>query len=313
MSTDIYTEKRKTSDNSKNEVITAKIIANYGDPGLDEDYQFDILSRFVIVALESTDRIPTIDKWSGILAVVMRPTNLWINVVGQQQANPTDQQRSDNEGNTNTGLSSNYAINTISRINQPYQVGEIINIKKLSQPLQLNNQQQNSIFQSMFNTFPINQQYYNSWYNAGAFLPYIQQNNAQQALTQKTIALASNTGGTTYYYPTLNKYQYEAFVLLQNISNAATTQTLTQIFNGSWNGTSQVYNANGGYLFNNTENVSFTSVNYVDLNNGQLGNKQRDSSDSCIPLVVVTPQTFPVPKVRSTSTFSYAPTVLVGG
>jgi hypothetical protein len=307
MAIDSLVEKRKTSDNINNKILTAKVVANYGDPGLDEDYQFDILSRFVIVAIESTDRIPTNDKWMGMLAAVKRPDQLWINVVGQQQSNPTTQQRSDYLGNTNTGLSSNYAVNAIPRINNPYQVGEIISIKRLSQPLLLNNQDQNTIFQSLFPTMPQNQMYYNSWYNAGAFLPYIQNNNAGQQLTLKTVALANNTGNTTYYYPILNKYQYEAFVLLQNISNAVTTQTLTQIFNGTWNGTSQLYNAHGGYIFNQNSQINIPMIEFEDIN---VDNKQRMGSNDCIPLIVAVPNQFPIPKTRSTGTILYAPTVV---
>lgn len=301
MPTNSTDEKRKTSDNYKSEVITAKVIANYGDPGLDEDYQFDILSRYIIVAIESSDRIPTNDKWMGMLAVVKRPDNLWIDVVGQQVANPTVQQRSDNLGNTNTGLSSNYAVNAIPRINEPYQVGEVIRIKKLTKPLVLNNQEQDTIFQSLSTT--IGNGYYNSWYNAGAFLPYIQQQNAQQSIALKTIELSANN----FWYPVLWKYQYEAFVLLQNLNDVVATSTLTQIFQGSWNGNSQVYNAHGGYIFNNSNSVNIPMIEYEDIN---IGNKQRIGSNDCIPLIVTTPNTFPIPKVRSTGTISYAPQVV---
>jgi hypothetical protein len=312
MSDQSLIEKRKTSENSKNSILTARVIANYGDPGLDEDYQFDILSRFVIVAIESSDRIPTSDKWwHGMIAVVLRPRPLWIDLVGAQTANPSDQQRMDQIGNTNTGLSTNYAINTITRINEPYQVGELISIKKLGKPLLLNNQNQSEIFQSAFATMPTtptDQTKYNSWYNYGAFLAYILSNNAQNELRSKTIALASNTGPNTFYYPILNKYQYEVFSLLQNTNNVAITSALTQIFNGSWKGDSQVYRAHGGYIFQSVNSIDIPVIEYEDIN---AGNKQRISSNACIPLIVTTPNSFPAPKVRSTGTINYNPTVVI--
>lgn len=302
-------EKRKTVDNSKHEIITAKVIANYGDPGLDEDYQFDILSRFIIVAIESSDRIPTGDRWwRGMIAAIARPESLWIDVVGQQTANPTDQQRQDNLGNTNTGLSSNYSVNSIPRINEPYKMGEIISIKKMVKPYLLNNQQQDLIFQSKFLTFPDNQKFYNSWYNAGASLPYIQNNNGGQRLKRKSVDLATNTGANTFYYPILNDFQYEAFALLQNNGNAATTSALTQIFNGSWKGNTQVYNAHGGYIFNDKN--TFINIPVIDYEDVNIGHKQRIGSNDCIPLIVTTPNSFPQPKVRSTGTISYNPTVV---
>lgn len=297
-------EKRKTAENANSSVITARVIANYGDPGLDEDYQFDILSRYVIVALESIDRVPTLDRWMNMIAVVQRPKHLWIDVVGDVQGNPTDQQRADQLGNTNTGLSSGYSINSIARINQPYEVGEIISLKKLSEPLKLNNQDQDNFFASLFSNNP---DYYNSWYNSGAILPYIQASNATNQIRLKTLAKAPNTGLNNFYYPILNKYQYEAFMLLQNNGNIALTNTLTQIFNGSWNGTSQLYNANGGYIFNQGQSIDIPLVEYEDINVGQ---KARIGSNDCIPLIVATPNQFPQPKSRTTGTINYNPTVV---
>lgn len=306
MATDNLTKKRKTAENNKNNIISAKVVANFGDPGLDENENFDILSRFIIVAIESVDRIPTNDKWTSMLAAVKRPESLWIDVVGNV-INPTDQQRSDNLGNTNTGLPSSYSVNGIARINQPYQVGETINIKKLSEPLVLNNQKQSKIFFSKFSNIP---QYYNDWYNTGAFLPYIQNNNAANNIKLKTISKVLNSGSSNFYYPILNKYQYEVFSLLQNINDTETSNLLIQIFDGSWRGTSQIYNAHGGYIFNQNQSINIPIIEYEDIN---IGQKQRVNTNSCIPLVVVTPNSFPVPKARSTGTINYSPQLVPVG
>src|ERR1017187_8276693 len=167
------TEKKKTSENSKSNILTAKVIANWGDPGLQEDFGFDILSRLLIVMLESTDRIPTSDKWMGMLAAVLRPKTLWIDAVGGQAANPTDQQRADQLGNTNIGVGGNFSVNAISTINQSYQIGEIIHIQKLTKPWLLNQQTQDKIFQSVFINPPAQPWNYGPYYSAGSSIPYI--------------------------------------------------------------------------------------------------------------------------------------------
>ena len=298
-------EKRKTIENTKDSIITAKVVANWGDPGLLEDSQFDVLSRFVIVSIESSDRIVTKDKWIKMLAVVKRPERLWIDVVGNLTT-ATDQQRTDNLGNTNVGLSANFSVNTIPTINDPYQIGEVIHIKKLVKPFLLNNQTQDSIFKSVFSIID-NPAYYNSWYNSDAIFSYIQKNNATDKTRLKTVAKANDTGINNYYYPILNKYQYESFILRQNTTDTIMTSVLTQIFQGSWNGAFQVYNAHGGYLFSDNESLSIPIIEYEDVN---LGNKQRISSNDCIPLVVCAPTSFPTPKSRSSGTISYNPTIV---
>src|ERR1035441_10974102 len=102
-------EKKRTAMNMKSEIMDARIVANYGDPGLDEDYQFDLLSRYVIVMLESTNRILTQDKWYRMLAVVQRPSHLWIQVAGNLAAVVDSQKRTDVRGNVNVGSAMNYS------------------------------------------------------------------------------------------------------------------------------------------------------------------------------------------------------------
>ena len=300
-------EKKITAKNNENELISARVIANYGDPGLDEDYQFDILSRYVIVAIESVDRIPTSDKWTKMIAVVQRPQELWIDVVGAQTPSPSDQQRMDNLGNTNVGLSSNYSVNAIARINNPYQLGEVIYLKRLATPLFLTSQQQDSIFQSKFTSMPSTQLYYNNWHNIGSDLAYIQNGNYQNNLRLKTVAFVNNAGSSFFYCPQLNKYQYEAFSLKQNTNNAVKQQGLSQIFAGQWRGYGQVYNANGGYIFTSSQNLTIPAIEFEDANVGQ---KMRVGSNDCIPLIVTSPSQFPTPKSRSSGTINYSPTVV---
>jgi hypothetical protein len=294
-------EKRQTNENNNAEIKSAMVVANYGDPGLEEQSNWDILSRFVICKILSTDRVLTSDKWADMLVVVARPQSLWINAVGGLQSDPTQQQRADYYGNINIGLANNYSVNAIAPISQPYNLGDIIRIKALSTPLNVNNSPIPSFFNSIYTNLPTTN--YGAWYSAGSTLPYIQNAGAQNNLSLKTVTPFDSIGD---FCPTINKYQYEAFQLLINNGNNSVVSTLTQIFLGQFSGGTAIYSANGGYVFNNQQNLPLPVVQYVDTN--ELG-RSRVSQNSCIPLVVVSNSSFPMPASRSPGTISFNPIV----
>lgn len=128
-------QKDITKKNTESEIVTARVVANYGDPGITEDKHFDILSRFVIVMFESCDRMPTVLHYKTMFAAVLRPQHLWVNVDGGVAASVSNQRRSDAIGNINIGSVQNYSLNNIPKINKPYQIGEILTIKKLKTPI----------------------------------------------------------------------------------------------------------------------------------------------------------------------------------
>ena len=128
-------EKLVTVQNRNSEIVTARVVANYGDPGITEDKHFDILSRFVIVMLESCDRMPTLHLHKTMFAVVLRPLHLWVNVDGGVASNVINQRRSDAMGNINIGSVHNYSLNNIPKINNPYKIGETLKIKKIKTPI----------------------------------------------------------------------------------------------------------------------------------------------------------------------------------
>jgi hypothetical protein len=292
-------EKRKSLANSKADVLDARVIANYGDPGLDEDYHFDMLSRYVIVMIESAYRVPTTDKWSKLFAVVQRPKHLWVNIEEGVAASPNSQKRSDPLGNVSIGPASNFSIAGIPRTNFPYQIGELIKIKKLAQPVKLGD--------SFFNSAGFTQtpDSYGEWHTEGSTLPYFAGNQARiDALKYKTIYQPSASNLLQYAF-TLYREQYEAFILSLASTNPSLTTHLTQIFDNSLPNDSAIYRAHGGYLFKNNNYVDMLAVEYEDIN---VGNKQRLSSNECMPLIVATPNTFPTPKVRSVGTIQYNPT-----
>lgn len=134
-----YAEQRKTAKNMNEVLMEARVIANYGDPGLDENYHFDILSRYVVAMIESCQRVPTSDKYAQMIVLVKRPESLWISAASTPDGNLANQQRADANGNLSKGLASAYSVNGISRIYPTYSFGEVIKIRKLSGPLPLTN------------------------------------------------------------------------------------------------------------------------------------------------------------------------------
>jgi hypothetical protein len=64
---------REPQNLKSKEVVKARVVANYGDPGLGEQYYFDILSRFVIVMIEPVGRVPTRENKYRLFALVKRP------------------------------------------------------------------------------------------------------------------------------------------------------------------------------------------------------------------------------------------------
>ena len=294
-------EKKKTLHNSQSEVLDARVIANYGDPGLDEDYHFDILSRYVVVMLESTFLVPTVDRWVGMFAIVRRQSHLWIQTAGGISSSPATQQRSDAKGNVSVGLAGSFSTKGIPRMNQSYQLGEQIKIRRL--PTALTSATYPAFFQSDFTTFDNTNGFYNSWHTDGVTLPYINNDPTKtQYLRTKTLTSTATQG--TYYF-NLNKIQYEAFTLALSVSNSIMSSVMTQIFSNTWYNGTPVYQANGGYVFGSKASVNLGACSFEDIN---LNNKMRLATNECIPLVVATPTAFPTPKQRAVGTIAYTPT-----
>ena len=290
---------------SKDAVFDATVIANYGDPGLQEDYQADLLSRYVICKLESSNRTLTADKYKNMIVVVKRPETLWINYQGGFQNNPSIQQRVDYDLNTNVGSAANYSTNTIPAINYPYQLGEKIKIKLIKNSgfnYLLNN---DSFFNSQCDVWDSNSAavgYYQGWHNQGLNSnSYIVNSNGANALEVKTITPTDISN--TSYSINLNKLQYEAFLLTLFPDQAS---SLVSLFNGVSN-FSFYYNDNGGYAYHNNSTLPFNFVKFEDMN---LGGKARIANTSCMPLIVAAPVSFTVPQSRDAGTVNYSPTYI---
>jgi hypothetical protein len=291
-------EKRKTNTNEQSEVKEARIIANYGDPGLDENYHFDILSRYLIVMIESAYRCPTNNKWNKMIAIVKRPEHLWVNAEGGRASSPTSQKRSDQIGNLSIGVAGSFSTNGVARIDKPYQIGEVIKIKKLAHPLVFGD---DSFFRSEFtdNNFT-----YESWHSEGSTLPYFAGDTVKtNYLRAKT--LFRPTSDQERYSFTLYKYQHEAFMLNLVLNDPSLTAYLTSVFGNTLPSSNSIYQADGGYVFKSNEYINLSAVDYEDIN---IGNKKRVATNECMPLIVTTPTTFPTPKTRAVGTIAYNPT-----
>lgn len=290
---------------SKDAVFDATVVANYGDPGLDEDYHADLLSRFVICKLESSNRTLTADRYKNMLVVVKRPANLWITYQGGFQNNPVNQRRADYDMNTNVGPAGAYSANAIPRINYPYRLGEKIRVKLIKANPPHFTTQADSFFSSECNFWdesPTSIRYYQDWHNQGLNSnPYIAANNGANNLKMKTI-VPVNTASSLYNV-TVNKLQYEAFSLSVFPEKA---NSLVSLFSNA-SGFNFYYYSNGGYVFSNLFSVTLNFAKYEDLN---LEGRARTTTTNCMPLVVASPSTFTVPKARGSGTVNYVPTYI---
>ncbi len=296
----------------KDKIYDATVVANYGDPGLQEDYFADILSNYVICAIESSNRVATNDKWKNLLVIVKRPPALTITYQSNQFVNnPNAQSRVDALGNVNTGPASTYTVSTIAPINNPYYLGETIKIKLIEDKNDYCTSNQNSLFVSACasNIFTVaGNQYYGSWHTQGINNAYIQSANTPPKLNLKTITpittfptnnVTANANPNLYNFM-LNKIQYEAFILNQYPQFA---NQMVPLFQGDTNYT-YYYQGNGGYTFYQNQFIYLNTCQYEDVN---VGLKARIPSINCLPLIVTTPNSFTIPAVRSPSTISYMP------
>ena len=286
-------------------IYDAVVVANYGDPGIDEDYQADILSRFVICKLESINRTLTRDKFKSMLVVVQRPKSLWVNYQGGFLNDPVSQQRVDADLNSNIGAAGSYSAEAIPRTNTPYALGEKIKIKLIKDTERSYLLKEDVFFTSDCNVWDGNSAsigYYQDWHTQGNTNPYIIASNGANNLKMKTVVPTNNQNSS--YYITLNKVQYEAFALNAFPNDAS---KMIKLFNKT-SPFNFYYNENGGYVFENgVFNLYLNTLKYEDLN---IGGKARTSDTNCVPLVVTSPSTFTVPKVRASGTVNYAPTYI---
>lgn len=290
-------QKTNKNINKESETFDAVVVANYGDPGLEEDYHADVLSRYVVCVLESANRVLTVQKYlKNMVILVKRPEQLWIDYEGDFLNSPSTQRRRDAALNSNAGLAGAYTVDAIPKINYPYQLGERIKVKRTDPQDILYSKTPQDLIQSNYKgTWHI--QGYNNIYK-------IPEEDLKNNLTKNTIVPISKINNSFSNYGIyFNKYQYEA-MLLRIYDNPKIRELFlgeSKAFDGFY------YSGNGGYLFEavlNTKLLNFNSIVFEDMN---LGGKDRIPTNTCLPLVVTSPNSFTVPKVRSVGTVNYSP------
>lgn len=123
-------------------VVSARIIGNWGDPGLSETGLYDFLSRFLIVQILESEsanaKIACELNWHKTIAVVLRPDPLWIYAYPYGRKNRSDALGTinvqTNEANS-YAEGAKYVSNNIQPITPAYKLGDIISIKKLEYPI----------------------------------------------------------------------------------------------------------------------------------------------------------------------------------
>lgn len=274
-----FVEIQKTNKNTKSDIKDAVVIANYGDPGIDEDYHADILSRYVICMLESANRVLTFQKWAKMIVFVKRPEELWIKYKdGFNAQNLSTLRRADATLNMNVGRAGAYSVDTIPRINYPYTLGERIKIKQIDRQ---------DILYSDCNE---PSQPYGPWHSQGAAnLDYLE--GLSDGLRNSTLFKVDENR----FNLTFNKSQFEAMVL-----SLYNNDKIKSLFSGG-NST----DGNGGYYFKDLLNTR--PVDYIVYEDINVGGKARIPSNTCLPLVVTSPNSFTVPKTRAIGTVNYNP------
>lgn len=352
MATDrnVVEERRNGSTNNPfgGDIITARIVANYGDPGLTENYMFDILSRFLIVMLTPTQRIPQYGNYPTMFALVKRPEHLWIDVDGGVQSNIDNQRRSDYEGNINKGNPEDgFILDNIPQINRQYKLGETIKCKKLDATINFEDTFFTSLYDATTYLGDATKNKYNENYltkdpvGSAASVS----NNATRYASAKTYPLYDGAGVRDYmlrgvsYTNGVNQYSPNYSTVSQSgtptTSVAPTFDSNYQYavglnkytFEVFWRyiaenlaatdsvilRTSAIYDkfarTKGPYLWD--ANVNPTSIGLFSscaYEDMNIDGKTRSEANECLPLVVTNPSQFPVPKTKEVGSIKFDPT-----
>jgi hypothetical protein len=195
MDTAAVEERRNGSVNNAfgADIITARIVANYGDPGLTEQYMFDILSRFLIVMLTPDGRVPQYNSSPVMFTIVKRPKHLWIDVDGGIKDALSSQRRSDYNGNISKGDPDNLSLDNIPQINRPYDLGETIKCKKLDKTINF----EDTFFSSLYDAQTYLNDAAKNKYNEN----YLKKDPVGSATNSANVSLNSTNYNSVRIYP----------------------------------------------------------------------------------------------------------------
>lgn len=269
--------------NKKQDTKRARIIGNFGDPGLSEDKHFDLLSQFLIVQIQGknggVDCIIEDNNVADMVFVVYRPKELWIDYVAGSTT--ADYIRRSFEGQVNSGRAS---IN-INAINPPYLVGDQITIEKL--PMGPTPEKPtNSLFYK--DITPLHFSTINS-------LPYspIYENNSGKLKGFKASLIMTGTPQKIH----VRVYADEWWKIIQEMEQALFKKANLNPNFMDLKKSGRIWNADTSF-------IDLPVISWLDTNSTKRG---RNASDSCLPLVVTSPDSFPQAAVRQLGTISYNP------
>jgi len=310
--------------NRKEEPVKAKVVGLWGDPGLTEYYNYDVLSRFLIVQVAPYNEVPTANDASAIVKLVLRPESLWIKHV----VTSAGAQRRDFYGNINNQLiagnppnngknAATFSDRNILPITQSYKVGDELILNKLSQPLHFDSPSQPVLLNPANPPSATNQPIGSTGrcqfngtdiflsgqaYTASSFMSQAYKDSAGvPAISTLDVFsyLLSVAGGSDFNVvmnsgatpTTANPGPYLA-ALGKMLASA---QKYTEIIRA---GISTQMDLSGllgirGGLFGR---YLYKSVEYIDSN---ADNRERPRDSGCLPLIVANPSTFPTPANRN--------------
>jgi len=282
--------------------LKAKIIGLWGDPGLTEYHNYDILSRFLIVQVQPFEECVTNMRKSQMIKLVLRPKSLWISVqsggssvgtIRRDAFGNLNQQNITGAGSTTPGLftSSGNGVNqarflaeNIQPISPSYKIGDEITISELDKVISLKEiGAENKIFKSE-----------DTRNNTDAFMSNFYRDLEKSAYVNNNINKNLSKTGTQFFIRYLGAAYFPAYhKILQALNKKFIIGNMASAAAKNATVIDQKIKRHGG-IFDGT--IEFNSVIYEDLN---LEKRKRDQQSACVPLVVVNPSTFPTPAVRN--------------
>jgi len=269
------TQRRKVK-----KTLKAKIIGLWGDPGISEYYNYDILSRFLIVQLEPFEECVTKYRETQMIKLVLRPKELWISAQADGGAkirrdvwgNLNEQNISPPNDNSNNGLKkAEFLSQNIGPITPSYKIGDEITIIERDQELTpaQGNIDGINIFRS-YDTRTNSDQRMSDYYRS------------LEAATYQYVIKYFRNNGIFYsqYFPAYHKNLSKLNKQYIIASETETSRDLKII-------------SHGGIM----DGLNFQLVKFEDAN---VDRRRRMESAACVPIVVANPSTFPTPAQRNT-------------
>lgn len=281
----------KKSQNKK-EDLRARIIGNFGDPGLTEDSHFDLLSRFLIVQIQGKngglDCIVNRVNVSGLIFAVFRPKELWIDHVAG--TTPADFIRKSSDGQIDQGV----AVLNINKINPAYVVGDEITVEKL--PLILG---QGADGQDSFPVVGEEEIRYSRPATLSSVFSGKDSDNYTAKYENHSSGLKSFKA-SVIHTPNGLVIRVRATEWREILELKEKDKFKKLLNNQGFNRV--MADPNDFWALGETYDIPV--ISYRDKN---TGNRTRTGTDTCLPLVVTSPDSFPQAAVRQLGTISYNP------